>query len=153
MKTILAINDLREIQHRISAVTADSQRQWGTMSVQQMLCHCTDQIRLAVGQKRATETASWFNRTIAIHIALLLPKIPKGITAPTDMAQDEGGRGTKPTTVANDQKLLLTAIAYFMSRPTEFAFSPHPGYGSLNRSQYGRFIYLHLDHHLRQFGV
>ncbi|GAB2588624.1 DUF1569 domain-containing protein [Spirosoma areae] len=153
MKNILKISDLREVQQRISSITPGTQRQWGTMTVQQMLCHTTDQIRLALAQKPATETASWFNRNVAIHIALMLPKIPKGITAPIDMAQDAGGLGTKPTTFANDQKLLLTAIDEFIQKPAGYVFSAHPGYGALNREQYGRFIYLHLDHHLRQFGV
>lgn len=153
MKNILKISDLRKLQQRISAITPESQRQWGTMTVQQMLCHTTDQIRLALAQKPATETASWFNRTIAIQLALLLPKIPKGIIAPIDMAQDTGGLGTKPTTFANDHKLLLTAVDEFVKKPIGYAFSAHPGYGPLNRGQYGRFIYLHLDHHLRQFGV
>lgn len=153
MKNILQINDLREVQQRIATISPNSQRQWGTMTVQQMLCHCTDQIRLALAQKSATETASWFNRNVAIHIALLLPKIPKGFTAPIDMSQDEGGLGTKPTSFANDQQLLLTAIDEFLKKPAGYVFSAHPDYGPLSRNRYGRFIYLHLDHHLRQFGV
>ncbi|GAA4351206.1 hypothetical protein GCM10023185_09680 [Hymenobacter saemangeumensis] len=40
-----------------------------------------------------------------------------------------------------------------MQRPASQPLAPHPGYGPLSRTQYGRFIYLHLDHHLRQFGL
>ena len=127
MQNILKSSDLREVQQRISTLTPDAQRQWGTMSVDQMLCHTTDQIRLALAQKPATEMASWFNRNIAIPIALLLPKIPKGITAPIDMAQDAGGLGTKPTTFVNDQRLLLGAIDAFLTKPAGYVFSPHPG--------------------------
>ena len=151
MKTILNPPDLLAIRQRIASLTPNSQRQWGMMTVDQMLCHTTDQIRLALGQKPATETASWFNRTIAIRIALLLPSIPKGIATPADMAQDKGGLGTHPTTFVDDHALLLTTLDTFISKPDGFVFAAHPGYGPLSRNQYGRFIYQHLDHHLRQF--
>ncbi|WP_046244416.1 DUF1569 domain-containing protein [Hymenobacter terrenus] len=152
--TILADGIYRTVVDRIGRIDERSQRVWGRMSADQMLCHCTDQIRLALAQKPATETASWFNRNIAIHIALALPRIPlRNLATPTDMRQGNRGLGTKPVNLAHDKRLLLAALADFRQHPADQPLSPHPGYGPLNRTQYGRFIYLHLDHHLRQFGA
>lgn len=58
MKNILIISDLRDVQQRISAITPQSQRQWGTMTIQQMMCHATDQIRLALAQKTGASSSS-----------------------------------------------------------------------------------------------
>lgn len=138
---------------RIASVSARSLRRWGTMRADEMLCHCTDQIRLALAQKPATETASWLNRTIAIRVALALPRIPvRNLATPTDMRQGRGGLGTPPTTLDHDKQLLLNELAAFLHWPADQPLAPHPGYGPLSRPQWARFVYLHLDHHLRQFG-
>src|SRR6476661_2116279 len=143
--TVLRADVYQQLLSRIARVQENSPRQWGRMSPSQMLCHCADQIRLALGQKPATETASWFNRTIAIRVALALPRIPmRNLATPLDMQQGEAGRGTKPTTLAHDKQLLVQALADFVQHPTDLPLSPHPGYGPLSRAQYGRFIYLHL---------
>lgn len=153
-KNLLQAEVRRDLLARIESISEHSPRQWGRMTADQMLCHCTDQIRLALSQKPATETASWFNRTIAIRIALALPRIPqRNLPTPLDMLQGPGGRGTPPQSLAHDKQLLLQAIADFLRWPPAQPLAPHPGYGPLSRDQYGRFIYLHLDHHLRQFGA
>lgn len=154
MKTVLNDSVHRELVRRIERLDERSPRRWGTMSPDEMLCHCADQLRLALGHKPATETASWFNRTVAIRVALLLPRIPqKNLPTPVDMRQGAGGRGTPPTALAHDKRLLLELLAEFRAKPDAEPLAPHPGYGPLSRAQYGRFAYLHLDHHLRQFGV
>ena len=40
-------------QRRIDRLTPDSERQWGKMSVDQMVCHLSDQLRLALGELSA----------------------------------------------------------------------------------------------------
>lgn len=154
MKTVLDESVYRSLVGRIGRVDERSPRRWGSMGPDEMLCHCADQLRLALGHKPATETASWFNRTVAIRIALLLPRIPqRNLATPLDMRQGRGGRGTKPTALAPDRQALLGVLAEFVARPAEAPLFPHPAYGRLSRAQWGRFVYLHLDHHLRQFGA
>jgi len=151
--TLLAPTVYQALVARIGHLEAHSPRQWGRMSADQMLCHCADQVRLALAQKPATETASWFNRIIAIRVALALPRLPlRNLPTPRDMRQGDAGRGTRPTTFAQDKALLLQTLVDFVTRPAAAPPAPHPAYGPLDRAQWGRFIYLHLDHHLRQFG-
>ncbi|GAA4351201.1 hypothetical protein GCM10023185_09670 [Hymenobacter saemangeumensis] len=84
--TVLQPEVYQQLLRRIAGVQEHSPRRWGRMSPGQMLCHCADQLRLALGQKPATETASWFNRTIAIRLALALPRIPlRNLATPLDM--------------------------------------------------------------------
>jgi hypothetical protein len=141
-----------KIIQRINSLNENSKRNWGKMNVDQMLCHCADQIRLALGEKAGTEEAPWVNEHIVLPVALLLPRIPRWkYKAPADMSQDEGGRGTKPISSENDRRLLIETIHRYYNSPENFKPKPHPAYGRLNRKQWGRFMYLHLDYHLRQF--
>src|SRR5690242_13621048 len=98
MENILDAFDLQNIKYRIRSVSEDNKRRWGQMTTGQMFCHCADQIRLALGEKPATEKASWLNEHLVLPVALILPRLPRlKLRAPKDMKQGEGGLGTKPT--------------------------------------------------------
>ena len=51
MKNVLTEKDFLHIENRIHLLNDASQRYWGKMTVTEMLTHCADQIRLALGQK------------------------------------------------------------------------------------------------------
>jgi hypothetical protein len=46
MKNILNEKDQKEVVERINKISADSQRLWGKMNANEMLCHSSDQICL-----------------------------------------------------------------------------------------------------------
>ncbi|HEY5370004.1 MAG TPA: hypothetical protein VIJ75_13560 [Hanamia sp.] len=50
MKNILNEKDYSEIRDRIKNLSGASIRRWGKMDLQQMLVHCTTQLKLAVGE-------------------------------------------------------------------------------------------------------
>jgi hypothetical protein len=41
----------------------------------------------------------------------------------------------------------------FSRQPRDFEFQPHPIFGQMTEKEWMRWGYLHMDHHLRQFGV
>jgi hypothetical protein len=57
-------SDYHNIISRINNLTVQSKRRWGKMSVEQMLAHCSDQIRLSLSQKQPHETPNFFNRNV-----------------------------------------------------------------------------------------
>ncbi len=69
--------------------------------------------------------------------------------APVDM--DQAHHGTPSTGLEADKLLLLHLIEQYRQTPDDTLLPPHPMFGKLSREQWGRFIYVHLDHHLRQF--
>jgi hypothetical protein len=47
---------------------------------------------------------------------------------------------------------LLDSMERFSRGPRDFQFRPHPMFKKMSEGQWMRWGYLHMDHHLRQFG-
>jgi Protein of unknown function (DUF1569) len=150
MRNILNEVDYRNIAQRISSLSIESKRRWGKMSVEQMLAHCSDQIRLCLAQKQPHEKPNFFNRNVMKYFGLWLPSIPlRNLKAPVDMNQKF--YGTASADIKTEQQNIIKLVDAFRITDENFVLQPHPMYGKLNRNQWGRFMYVHMDHHLRQF--
>ena len=151
MKNIHNKADYDEVISRISTLNKDSVRRWGIMTVEQMLAHCSDQIRLANGEKQPHEKPTFINRNIAKYLGLWLPRIPfRNMKDPVDMNQKY--YGTPSTDIETEKENLISLLNAVRNFPDPKKLNPHPMFGDLNRSQWGRFMYVHIHHHLRQFG-
>ena len=53
------------------------------------------------------------------------------------------------TGIENEKQDLLN---YLENAKGQVELMPHPFFGKLNRQEWARLIYKHLDHHLNQFG-
>ena len=150
MKTLLNDRDRNEVFHRLSRVRSDSQRRWGSMSAHQMICHLSDSFRAALGEKQVSSTSTLFKRTIYKWAALWVPlQWPHGIKTRPEIDQQQGG--TRPVEFASDVEKLRTLFDQFCGWKGEFA--PHAMFGQLSTPERMRHAYLHMDHHLRQFGA
>jgi len=150
MKTLLNDHDRNEVQVRLSTVRSDSQRCWGSMSAHQMICHLSDSFRVALGEKRVSPSTTLFKRTIYKWAALWVPlQWPHGIKTRPEMDQQQSG--TRPAEFASDVEKLRTLFKQFCGWKGEFA--PHATLGQLSKTERMRHAYLHMDHHLRQFGA
>jgi hypothetical protein len=150
MKTLFNAPDRQEVLNRLSNLSVESQRRWGVMSAHQMICHLSDSFRAALGEKQLSQATNLFKRTILKWAALWLPlHWPHGIKTRPEMDQQHGG--TPAVEFASDLTKLHILLERFYTSQGEFA--PHPVLGPLSRTERMRHAYLHLDHHLRQFGV
>ena len=138
---------------RLNTVRLDSTRQWGRMSSHQMICHLSDAFRVAIGEKPARLAPNRVNQTLIKWVALRLPlQWPKGFQTPPEVNQ-EGEVCTRPLDFQKDTTQLLALIERFTARQRDFHFQPHPIFGQLSEWEWLRWGYLHMDHHLRQFGA
>ena len=150
MKTLLNHRTRGELLYRLSAVRQDSQRRWGSMSAHQMICHLSDSLRAALGEKYTSPSTSVFKRTILKPLALWAPiRWPHGFQTRPEIDQRQGG--TPPVDFATDTKELRVLLDRFCSLGGEFA--PHAMFGQMSKAERMRYAYLHIDHHLRQFGA
>jgi hypothetical protein len=150
MQNILNKEVHQSITERIGSLHTGSKRRWGKMTAEQMLAHCADQIRLSLGQKKPHEKPTFFNRTVMKYAGLWLPRIPiRNLKAPVDMNQKFYGTAAKD--IETEKSNLLHLLHEVRALPEEKLLLPHPMFGKLNRKQWGRFMYVHIDHHLRQF--
>lgn len=150
MRTLSNDADRKELLIRLNRLSPESRRLWGTMSPDEMICHLSDSFRAALGEKELSPATSLFKRTIFKWTALWLPlRWPKGIETRPEMDQHQGG--TRPQTYADDLEKLRGLFERFVNWQGEFR--PHPTFGPLTRTERMRHAYLHMDHHLRQFGA
>ncbi len=152
MKTVFNLENLSNVVDRINLLHLDKKPLWGRMNVNQMICHCSDQILMAQGKIKIQYVGNFFSSKILKNLILLGMPAPKG-KVKTYKELDQFISGTKPTNFDNDRKLLISVIKNFEKEyPSEKSVT-HPSFGKMDKSQWGRLIYIHLDHHLKQFGV
>lgn len=145
MKTLWQADDRQELVQRLRRVGADSPARWGKMDAPQMVAHCADAVRMALGM--LTVPSKWLPIRYAPlkQIILYLP-FPKG--APTAPQLVERRAGDWSAEVADLIDLMEDLAA---RQPNELA-PEHPAFGAMSHKAWGALGYKHLDHHLRQFG-
>jgi hypothetical protein len=152
MKTLCRERDKQEILRRLKRVRPDSVRRWGRMSAHQMVCHLSDSFRAMIGRKAVTPVTSPFQRPVVKCLALYAPlRWPPGILTSPEIDQEAGG--TKPADFATDLADLEALVELLTDPVRRFEWHEHPIFGRMSDRSWFRWAYLHMDHHLRQFGL
>lgn len=140
-------DQIRILFQRIDNLKIDQQAAWGKMNVSQMICHCADGVRMALGTKNPKVYGN-ISREKIIELA----KAGKTVPTPEGYGQVEGD-GTPATDFENDMQILKDLIMEFSKLKEDFVFPPHAYFGTLIRERWNDLVLYHLDHHLKQFGV
>lgn len=152
MKTLARERDKAEILGRLKNVRPESSARWGRMSAHQMVCHLADSFRMLTGEKPTSPDTSLFKRTILKWLVLYAPlRWPPGILTSPEI--DQFGGGTRPIEFAGDLLEVEKLVEKATDRARSFEAPPHPFFGRMSDADWLRWGYLHLDHHLRQFGA
>ena len=152
MKTLANVPDKREILARLGGMRADSQRLWGRMSPHQMICHLSDSFRVSMGEMKASPATGFLQRTVVKWGALYFPMTwPKNVPTRPVIDQAAGG-GSCPSDFNRDVQDLVSLTDRFVREPRDFVWHAHPFFGNMTARDWMRWGYLHMDHHLRQFG-
>ena len=150
MKTLARAQDKADVLRRLQGLGVESPRRWGRMSAHQMVCHLSDSFLAVTGQKDVSMAVDLLQRTIVKWIALYLPlRWPPGIRTRPELDQHVGG--TRPARFAEDVARLQQLVEHVTS--AEPRWHVHPRFGRMSDAEWLRWAYLHMDHHLRQFGV
>jgi DinB family protein len=152
MRTLARPADKADLVRRLRLVRPDSRRRWGRMTVHQMVCHVTDAFRMGTGTRAVRIDANPFTGTVLKGIALYVP-VPwlPGIRTSPEIDPLEGG--TPPGDFATDLAEAETQLERFVAAAALLDRIPHPLFGRMSCSAWLRWGYLHVDHHLRQFGA
>ena len=151
MKTLAREDSKAEILRRLRTVRPESTRRWGKMTAHQMVCHLTDSFRMAMGQRSVSVASSPLQRTVIKWVALYLPlPWPPGVPTRPEVDQVTGG-GTAPSDFDADVAELASFVALLCQ--SRVAWPHHPIFGRMSERAWLRWGYLHMDHHLRQFGA
>lgn len=151
MKTLSSEDTLASLAARLQSLSPASPRRWGKMTSHQMICHLSDSLLLALGERQASMATGLFQRTVMKWGGLWVPiPWPKGVPTRPEMDQRLGG--TSPVEFERDRARLLDAMRRF-STQQDFGSILHPIFGELTTVEWKRWGYLHADHHLRQFNA
>lgn len=150
-RNIFNPSDRNSILERVQSLDAKASARWGKMDANQMLCHAADQIKVALGEITCRPTGTIFHRTLAKWLILGGLPFPRGRTQTMpEISQDK--EGTPPKGFEGDKKILVETIGKIAKANAEGEFTAHPIFGEMNNKEWGRLVWLHLDHHLKQFG-
>jgi hypothetical protein len=151
MKNIIKSEDYNSIVKRITSLKEDNQRVFGTMSSNEMIVHVTDPIREALTVRNTRDLSNFFFRTIGKYFIMYTLPWPKNL--PTTPSYLPKKAGTPISNFKDDKDVLLKLLSNFSSIEDNYNLGVHPLLGKLNRKEWGRMLYLHLDHHLKQFSA
>jgi hypothetical protein len=153
MRRLRTDADLEDLAKRLRTLTPDSPRKWGRMSCGQMVCHLADAFRGTLSDRPpSAPRVTWLSRSVVRRLALSTP-VPWPSGTPTSPEIDQvAGAGTPPRILTDDVQSLIELMRRFLVlRPNQRR--PHPAFGQLTSSEWARWGWAHVDHHLRQFGA
>ena len=155
LKTLANPHDRAEILVRLANVGPEATRRWGRMSAHQMICHLDDVFRMAMGEQPVHSVNSALGRTVIKWVALYAPLRWPGGRFQTSPELDQAAAmgATAPAAFAADVARLVKRVEVLTATPRTFAWAPHPLFGAMSDPAWMRWGYLHVDHHLRQFGA
>jgi hypothetical protein len=152
LKSLTNQTDKDEVLRRLANISSPSPRRWGKMTAHQMVCHLADSFRGVMGEKPLSRAPGPLPRTLMKWIGLYVPlPWPHGIKTRPEM--DAQLQGTPPGEFGADLEELRRLLERFTRRPREFTWHPHPIFDHMSDWEWARWGYLHMDHHLRQFGA
>ena len=137
------------IVKRIHDLSPDARRQWGKMSVSQMLNHCRVAIMLYLEpaprkQMLIGKLMAWMFKESYLNQKPLAHDSP---TDPSFVIVNE------PNFQEEKSKLLSTLRQFHERGPEAIEGKVSPFFGKLTAYQIARMQLKHLDHHLRQFSA
>ena len=151
MKNLFNPGDGSDLFRRLDGLKSDARPRWGSLTPGALMCHLADPIRVALGEKQANPLPGPLGVPGIAHAVVWLLPWPKG--APTAPEFLPGGGMTPPDEFQADKRVLVDLLRRFESTPPGSTFPPSPVFGHLSRRGWGRLMWRHVDHHLRQFGL
>jgi len=147
-ETIFNPANFLAIYDRTVKIKPGAERQWGKMNVIQMLNHLKIATGSGINAYKLKDESSFLSRVIIKFFVLrVLKRLPKNVNGPDGFKTEMNN--TLDFKKEKEQVLNILKKAYTSSRESY----PHPLFGIMTRPQWGKLIYRHFDHHLRQFGL
>jgi hypothetical protein len=150
MKNLWQAETVEELKERLGRLGADSPRQWGKMTPAQAVAHCGLGMELALGDRKPPR--------------MLIGRVIGGLIKSKAFQESEPMRRNSPTipglavTDSRDFERERDTLCGLIDRfakagPGGCTRHPHSFFGRLTPDEWSMWMYKHIDHHLRQFGV
>jgi hypothetical protein len=139
-----------EFRGRILRITPANPRQWGTMTVAQMLHHLNLSCGGSLGFYDLPDESYLVSRTVFRWILVdWFPEQPVGLRLPKGFKIAPSA--TFDFDFEKEQLLKLLDVAWHARLPADW--QPHPMFGKMTPTEWGKLLQIHIDYHLRQFAA
>jgi hypothetical protein len=133
------------IESRVRALSPDSARQWGHMTVDQMVWHLNQFLAFSLGDANIAPSKFKIPAAVMRFFVLYAPW-PKGApTNPKAFAKERYD-------LESERARCLALIARFVQRPVDEVWPVDPTWGKVTGRWQSKLQVKHFDHHLKQFG-
>lgn len=150
MKNLFEATVEEELNERMAKLNVGSKRQWGKMSPAQMLAHCSATMGMATG--KITPPRILLGRLFGRLAKTSL--IVNGAPMPRNSTTEKSCLVTDERDFEVEREKLHESVDRFAKAgPEACTKHPHFFFGPLTPQEWATLMYVHLDHHLRQFGV
>lgn len=150
MKSVFNKTEYEEIRKRIESLTPNAQRQWGEMSAEQMMAHCSAGLDIALSKNPFVDKSNFIMRTLVKKI--VLNAVKKG-----DLGKNQK---TFPIFLVTDERnfetekiRLIKNLDEYFAKGNEVEIGRHPYFGKFSKDNWGQLQYVHFNHHLIQFSA
>jgi hypothetical protein len=136
-----------EVRERIGRLRPHSAPLWGRMNAAQALAHLALAMENALGATRLPRHPIGWLIGGRVKRSLLVRGKPMDRNAPSHpsvLVRDERD-------FEQERRRLLDTVERFASGPAACTPYPHFFFGRMSPEEWAAFMYIHLDHHLRQF--
>ncbi len=146
-KSIFDPVEYAAMRGRIASLQPDAARQWGKMSVAQMLSHTNVPLEVGLGKLQLPPEGNFLTRRLLKWYVLGKTEFKHNL--PTSKYFLVSG----DPVFEQEKQRLLDNLDDAYARGHNGPWAPHNSFGELAPEQWGTLSWLHIDHHLRQFAV
>lgn len=149
VKSLFDKQAYNEMITRLNNLTVNNERQWGKMTAAQMLTHCKEAYKVPMTSKPLKRNLlglliGWMFKKSLYNDVPYKQNLP---TAPNFVVKDERN-------FDKEKAEMLSIVKAFHERGAAgIGDKVHPMFGRFTAEQWGKSMWKHLDHHLRQFGA
>jgi Protein of unknown function (DUF1569) len=141
---------LQEFRDRILRITPANPRQWGTMTVAQMLHHLNLACGGSLGFYDLPDESYFVSRTVFRWVLVdWYPEQPVGLRLPKGFKIPHGA--VFDFDFEKEQLLKILDAAWHARSAADW--QPHPMFGPMTVEEWGKLLQIHIDYHLRQFAA
>jgi Protein of unknown function (DUF1569) len=139
-----------DFHNRVLRITPENPRQWGTMSVSQMLHHLNLACGGALGFYQLPDESYPVARTVFRWILIdWFPEQPVGLRRPKGFKIPHDAQFD----FAFEKQQLLKILDAAWRATAASDWGPHPMFGKMSVEEWGKLLQIHIDYHLKQFAT
>jgi len=144
---------LRDLGARLSQLTPDTRRRWGTLTAHEVLCHLGDATAMVLRDRPRVVPVDGRARPLRKGLGLWSPlRWPHGLR--TSPHYNPHTLGSRPADFARDLARVIDGLDRLAAAPADAPLEPaHGFFGAMSARDWQRWAWKHTEHHLRQFGL